>query len=185
MNIKPQIKNDLKKLGRAYKYAVIDALKKAGAYYRTSIQRSMKWVTKNKRYKPSKPGEPPKAIRGKGQLRKFIIYEVDEKTYKVEIGAKKLGTGFVPVLLEKGGTERKKHVRVGSRGAIAKRNGKDVVIKIKTEAQAKRAAANARPSVYAPRPYISSTVERVGPQVKKLFFDTFTQKLEKKLSTTP
>lgn len=170
-----------KKAVKAFDASVITALYKAGAYYRSAIQRSMRWATIGKRYKPSQPGQSPKAIRGRGQLRRFIIYKVDAAKRTVEIGPKKLGKGFVPVLHELGGTVRRHRVKMGQKAQIDTRKRRPVIIRIKTQKQAARATELLRPARYPARPYVATAVKEHGAKVNSLFFDTFKKQFEKKL----
>lgn len=170
-----------KKAVKAFDASVITALYKAGAYYRSAIQRSMRWTTIGKRYKPSQPGQPPKAIRGRGQLRRFTIYEVNAAKRTVDIGPKKLGKGFVPVLHELGGTVPRHRVKMGQKAQIDTRKGRPVIIRIKTQKQAARATGMLRLARYPARPYVSTAVKEHGAKVNSLFFDTFKKQFEKKL----
>ncbi len=182
MSIAVSITGPFKKASRALNKAVESALYKAGAYYRSAIQRSMRWATIGKRYKPSQPGQSPKAIRGRGQLRRFITYEVNAAKRTVEIGPKKLGKGFVPVLHELGGTVQRHRVKMGQKAQIDTRKGRPVIIRIKTQKQAARATGLLRPARYPARPYVSTAVKEHGAKVNSLFFDTFKKQFEKKLN---
>jgi len=179
--VRINIRGLYKKAAKAFDASVITALNKAGAYYRGTIQRSMRWTALGRQYKPSPPGQPPKAIRGRGQLRRFVVYVVDRARHNVVIGHKKLGAGFVPVLHELGGVARRRRVKPGQKAQIAERNSRPVIVRIQTTRQAALANKFVKPARYPPRPYLSTAVEKYGDTVNRLFFDAFKNNLEKKL----
>lgn len=78
------------------------ALSKAGAFIRTTAQRSMP-----KRKKSAAPGKPPSSHQG--NLRKLIYFSYDPRSKSVVVGPTKFNDGTVPHLMEFGGTAKVTH----------------------------------------------------------------------------
>lgn len=156
------------------------ALAAVGAFYRTTIRRSMRDASKGRSYRPSPPGSPPRAIRPKRLLKELILYNVNSDRGMVEIGPKRLGSGFTAKLLEMGGTRRSPRLRPGMLGVLGRdKSGKEKLIRLKTERQAELARRNMKGAVsVGRRPYLTSAVEKSRAKVYDIFNKKFREAMK-------
>ena len=161
-------------------------LYKQGAYTKTTMQRSMRYTSKDDKH--SEPGKPPLAHKNKRKgplLRKLIKFRVDEAETSVVTGPELLKAEGQPVpqKLDKGGKvfrnflSRTKH-EVGDYGQIRSLgNGRFARVLLETPAQAERATRlvaeenDRRQSVaqyIKPRPFTAPVFTDGGENLRKL-----------------
>jgi hypothetical protein len=174
----------------------IRILFKQGAYVRTAMARSMRYVGKDG--KPSAPGRPPKAHRDtkKGPLlRKLISFSVDQKNKSVIIGPQGVGSDSPPIpkVLNEGGRPAAKRLnakgrnfQTGDYGPIRQGNESGrygglrfVGTKLLTAGQVARAErlileenerrATIKLNYIRPRPFTAPVMTDGGEKFKKLF----------------
>jgi len=143
------------KVRKATKAGSIKSLGRAGAYIRGIARKSIKVSPE-----PSKPGKPPHSR--KGRLKNAIFYSVEKGRTRVIIGPAATDMGRVAHTHEFGGTEKPKkrkarkpnwNLRIDGHGPINTRDGKPIVIKLKTDrqvARAKQVAESLPPSQRGP-----------------------------------
>ena len=172
------------KVRKKTKASSIKSLGRAGAYIRGIARRSIKVSTE-----PSKPGKPPRSR--KGQLKNAILYSVEKGRTRVVIGPTASEMGRVAHTHEFGGVEKPKKrkarksnwkLRVDGHGPINVKNGKPIVIKLKTEGQvarAKRVAESLPPSMggigprkprrYPARPFMGPALKRSKARLSRIW----------------
>lgn len=174
---------DAKEIMATVDKATRQNLSKFGAYVRSDARRSIR-----KRKKPSAPYKPPSSHVG--TLKKGILFGYDKARDSVVVGPVKNRSGNAAQALEHGGTtvikspkpREYKVFRVGEGGPIRDANGKERFVRLRTEAQARRAtelwnremkrsavAETVKTRRIAPRPYMTPAFQRNLPHVPDLF----------------
>jgi hypothetical protein len=156
VKVRVKVQMDSAKVTKKAKAASITSLGRAGAYIRGIARKSIKVSPK-----PSAPGKPPHSRKGK--LKDAILFSVEKEKQAVVIGPAATEMGSVGHTHEFGGVEipKKRKGRkpnwkfeVGGHGPIDTKDGKPVVVKLKTEKQVARAqevAQTVPASLPAPR----------------------------------
>jgi hypothetical protein len=161
-------------------------LYKQGAYTRTTMQRSMRYTSKDD--KRSEPGKPPLAHKNKRRgplLRKLITFRVDENVKTVTTGPTLIRSQGEPVprKLDKGGRVgravlTKTSFDIGDYGPIRRRDGKSFHrVLLETPSQTERAtrlvaeenAVRQSAGAYIkPRPFTAPVFTDGGENLRKL-----------------
>lgn len=186
MSVTVKLVMDPDKLLRRFERKEKRILYKQGAYTRKTMQRSMRYTSKDD--KRSEPGKPPLAHKNnrKGPLlRKLIAFRVDEQAKTVTTGPTLIRSQGQPVpqKLDKGGRVgraalSKTEFDVGDYGPIRRRDGKSFHrVLLETPAQAQRAtrivteenAVRQSAGAYIkPRPFTAPVFTDGGENLRKL-----------------
>lgn len=161
-------------------------LYKQGAYTRTTMQRSMRYTSKDDKH--SEPGRPPFAHKNKRKgplLRKLIKFSVDEREMSVVTGpeASRRATPTIPQTLDQGGRVPPRLLKphefeVGEYGPIRYLGGHRFArVLLETPGQAQRAtrlvieenAVRQSAGAYIkPRPFTAPVFTDGGENLRKL-----------------
>jgi len=185
LKITTKTKAEFNKVSKAAKKGTVKSLGQAGAYVRGIAKRSIK-VSPEK----SEPGKPPHTRQGR--LKNAIIYSVEKAQQDVVIGPNATEVGKIGSTHEFGGSEPPKKpkkrtgfkLQIGGTGPIRTKNGKIVVVTLKTEAQVRRAAELAhslptaqsqptgKPRNYPARPFMGPALMRAKARLPQLWADS-------------